>query len=147
MLTALSITREGAPLFNPHLVKPAATECRIVEGGRMVHESRWLKASIPAKAITIISCTLEVDVTVDDSCGASPAVVVGNSGQIHHRYFRFAGSNFKIKVFDHDDRGETATAKGEVQLHDWTHLRPRSCQQRIHVRPTPANMSLQHSKI
>jgi hypothetical protein len=35
MLTALSITREGAPLFNPHLVKPAATECRIVEDGQM----------------------------------------------------------------------------------------------------------------
>jgi hypothetical protein len=35
MLIALSISRETTPLFNPHLVKPAATECRIVEGGRM----------------------------------------------------------------------------------------------------------------
>jgi hypothetical protein len=32
MLIALSISRETTPLFNPHLVKPAATECRIVEG-------------------------------------------------------------------------------------------------------------------
>jgi len=100
------------------------------------------RASIPAQArsITIISCSLEAAVTVDDACGASSAVVVGNSGQIHRRYFRSARSNVKSEVFDHDDRVETATAKGEVQLHDWMYLRLRSCQQRIHVRPSPANM-------
>ena len=100
------------------------------------------RASIPAQArsIKIISCSLEAAVTVDDACGASSAVVVGNSGQIHRRYFRSARSNVKSEVFDHDDRVETATAKGEVQLHDWMYLRPRSCQQRIHVRPSPANM-------